>query len=86
MNVSEMAKPLGYTAAQLNQILLYLGVQKKTDRGWELTEQYRDKGYTVEGQKYKDKYGNEMVHMRWTAKGVQFVWDLLSQKQLSSMN
>lgn len=86
MNVSEMAKPLGYTAAQLNQILLYLGIQKKTDRGWELTEQYRDKGYTVEGQKYKDKYGNEMVHMRWTAKGVQFVWDLLSQKQLSSMN
>lgn len=86
MNVSEMAKPLGYTAAQLNQILMLLGVQKKTDRGWELTDEYKDKGYTVEGQKYKDVYGNELVHMRWTAKGVQFIWELLSQKQLPSMN
>lgn len=86
MNVSEMAKPLGYTAAQLNQILMLLGVQKKTDRGWELTDEYKDKGYTVEGQKYKDAYGKELVHMRWTAKGVQFVWELLSQKQLGTLN
>lgn len=86
MNVSEMAKPLGYTATQLNQILMLLGIQKKTDKGWELTDEYKDKGYTVEGQKYKDAYGKELVHMRWTVKGVQFVWDLLSQKQLDMMN
>ena len=85
VNVTALAKPFGYTATELNQLLWDLKIQKRTSKGWELEDPYRNQGYTVPGQTY-ERDGKNITQMRWTEKGVSFIIDKLSSMGIHVQN
>ncbi len=85
VNVTDLAKPFGYTATELNQLLWDLKIQKRTSKGWELEDPYRNQGYTVPGQTY-ERDGKNITQMRWTEKGVSFIIDKLPSMGIHVQN
>lgn len=76
--ITIIAKDYGMSAAQMNELLHNAGVQFKVNGTWVLYQQYADCGYT-ETLTYVNKMnGLTNVHMKWTQKGREFIFQKLA--------
>ena len=79
--ISIIAKNFGLSAKALNKYLHEKGVQYCRGKVWFLYDTYQDRGYTGYGwySYSEDLKGRpkSRAHMYWTAKGLNFIRDLL---------
>ena len=83
VSATEMAKSYGKTAIWLNKKLHELGIQYKHGKTWYLYQRYAQEGYTVtKTVPIKNKSGKtqNFVNMYWTAKGRQFIYEVLKSQ------
>ena len=83
VSATEMAKSYGKTAIWLNKKLHELGIQYKHGKTWYLYQRYAQEGYTVtKTVPIKNKSGKtqNFVNMYWTAKGRQFIYQVLKSQ------
>ena len=82
LTITEIAKSLGTTGTELNQVLHELGVQYKSGSAWFLYTMYDRCGYTktVMYEHETERGARVRPHTRWTAKGYHFILDLLRSK------
>jgi prophage antirepressor-like protein len=75
---SVIAKEYGMTAIKFNKLLHDLDIQFKfkTNGTWMLYKEYANKGYTITNT-YYCKNRAAYIHMCWTQKGRQFLYDFL---------
>ena len=78
-----VAKSLGKSAIWLNQYLSKKKVQFLQGRVWVLYSKYQSMGYTqICWYEYSKDTGAQRAHTYWTAKGIQFIRDLLKKDGL----
>lgn len=79
---SSIADDYGKSAIAFNKILHDLGIQYTQSGRWYLYQQHKGNGYT-ETKTYAPKnssYTN--IHMKWTNKGRQFIYETLKQQSV----
>lgn len=82
LNIGQIAKDFGMSAAKLNEILHGLKIQYKTGGQWVLYSQYQELGYVdSETTTFKKKDGSKGAAMRtkWTQKGREFIHSELAK-------
>lgn len=77
LNITQIAKEFGMTAAQMNMLLHDLGIQYKTNNCWVPTKQFSNKGYMKSCVIYFR--GKAIPQYRWTQKGREFVYRIMSK-------
>jgi len=85
---SMIAKNYGYSAVSFNRLLHELGIQYKQGQTWLLYSQYQNKGYThieVYGYQYGSSRKQIRNVMKWTQRGVKFLYDFLKQHDILPM-
>lgn len=87
-STSMIAKNYGYSAVGFNRLLHELGIQYKQGQTWLLYSQYQNKGYT-HIEVYGYQYGNSRKQiknvMKWTQRGVKFLYDFLKYNDILPM-
>lgn len=82
LNIGQIAKEFGMSAAKLNEVLHGLKIQYKTGGQWVLYSQYQELGYVdSETTTFKKKDGSKGAAMRtkWTQKGREFIHSELAK-------
>lgn len=81
LNVTQIAKDYGMSAAEFNSVLNALHVQYKSAGQWLLYNEHQRKGYTKSFTGYKrDKTGGKLYsyeQTKWTQKGRLFLYNVL---------
>ncbi len=82
LTATQIAKEFGWSAKTLNEKLRSIGVQYKQHGQWLLYDKYAGKGYTVsKPTTFTDGNGVAVTRMQtyWTAKGREFIHEIIKQ-------
>lgn len=80
-NATEIAKELGMSAKELNEILKENKIQFKQNGTWVLYAKYQNKGYTSIKQRTLEN-GRVIYDRKWTGEGRDFVIGLFNNNKL----
>ena len=77
LNITQIAKEFGMTAAHMNELLHDVGIQYKAGKCWVPKQKYVDKGYMKSCTRLIG--GRTTVQYRWTQKGRGFIHRVMAK-------
>ena len=77
LNITQIAKEFGMTAAHMNELLHDVGIQYKAGKCWVPKQKYVDKGYMKSCTRLIG--GRTTVQYRWTQKGREFIHRVMAK-------
>ena len=77
LNITQIAKEFGMTAAHMNELLHDVGIQYRAGKCWVPKQKYVDKGYMKSCTRLIS--GRTTIQYRWTQKGREFIHRVMAK-------